>query len=340
MRSTAQNQNAVNQADADTMRAIVQDVYGTTDTWQRADTAKPEIKADEVLVQVHAAGLDRGTWHTMTGRPYLMRIMGFGFRGPKNRVPGLATAGTVAAIGSAVTRFSVGDDVYGVSRGAFAEFAAAPEEKLFGKPTNLTFEQAAAVPVSATTAMQAVDLGRIEAGHSVLVTGASGGVGTYAVQIAKALGAEVTGVCSTGKIDLVRSIGADHVVDYTTQDFANGSSRYDVVLDLAGNTPLRKLRKILDPKGTLVIVGGESKGNVTGGLGRSLRAPMWSLFLGQRLTMLTSSETYPSLEKVTDLIDAGKVVPVIDRTFTLGEARSAMRHLEAGQARGKIVVTV
>jgi NADPH:quinone reductase-like Zn-dependent oxidoreductase len=340
MRATTQKQDEMNQTDTGTMRAIVQGVYGTTDTWQLADTPKPEIEPDEVLVRVHAAGLDRGTWHVMTGRPYLMRVMGFGFRGPKNRVPGLATAGTVVAIGSAVTRFSVGDDVYGVSRGAFAEFAAAPEDKLLRKPTNLTFEQAAAVPVSATTAMQAVERGGVEAGQKVMVIGASGGVGTYAVQIAKALGAEVTGLCSTTKVDFVRSIGADHVIDYTQHDFTNGSRRYDVILDLGGNTPLRKLRKALHPHGTLVIVGGESKGNVTGGFGRSLRAPAWSLFLSQRLTMLTSSERYPSLEKVTELIETGKVTPAIDRAFALDHARSAMRHLEAGEARGKIVITI
>jgi NADPH:quinone reductase-like Zn-dependent oxidoreductase len=340
MRPTTPNQNPMDQADGGTMRAIVQDVYGTTDTWHLADTPKPEIEPDEVLVRVRAAGLDRGTWHSMTGRPYLMRVMGFGFRGPKNRVPGLATAGTVVAIGGAVTRFSVGDDVYGVSRGAFAEFAAAPEDKLVRKPTNLTFEQAAAVPVSATTAMQAVERGRVEAGQTVLVIGASGGVGTYAVQIAKARGAEVTGVCSTAKIDSVRAIGADHVIDYTTQDFSEGSHRYDVIVDIGGNTPLRKLRKVLDPKGALVIVGGESKGNWTGGFGRSLRAPAWSLVLPQRLTMLASSERYPSLEEVTELIDAGKVAPAVDRTFSLDQAKAAMRYLESGHARGKIVITI
>jgi NADPH:quinone reductase-like Zn-dependent oxidoreductase len=340
MRFTTHNQNATHQADTGTMRAIVQDVYGTTDTWRLADAPKPEIKPDEVLVRVHAAGLDRGTWHSMTGRPYLMRVLGFGFRGPKNSVPGLATAGTVVAIGSAVTRFSVGEEVYGVSRGAFAEFAAAPEEKLFRKPTNLTFEQAAAVPVSATTAMQAAQLGRMEAGQKVMVIGASGGVGTFAVQIAKALGAEVTGVCGTTKMDLVRSLGADHVIDYTKHDFTNASGRYDVVLDLGGNTPLRTLRGTLNPHGTLVIVGGESKGNWTGGFGRSLRAPAWSLVLSQRLTMLSSNERYASLEKVTELIKVGEVTPAIDRTFPLDQARSAMHHLEAGQARGKIVITI
>jgi NADPH:quinone reductase-like Zn-dependent oxidoreductase len=188
--------------------------------------------------------------------------------------------------------------------------------------------------------MQAVQLGRIKAGQKVMVIGASDGVGTFAVQIAKALGAEVTGLCSTTKIDFVRSIGADHVIDYTTQDFTDGSHRYDVVLDLGGNTPLRKLRKTLNPKGTLVIVGGENKGNWTGGFGRSLRAPAWSLVLSQRLTMLSSNERYPSLEKVTELINAGNVTPAIDRTLVLDDARSAMRHLESGQARGKIVITI
>lgn len=342
MNTTTKDQDPMRQAEAGagTMRAIVQDTYGTADTWQLTDIPAPEIGPDEVLLRVHAAGLDRGTWHSMTGRPYLMRVMGFGLRGPKNRVPGLATAGTVVAVGSSVTRFSVGDDVYGVSRGAFAELAAAPEDKLFPKPVDLTFEQAAAVPVSATTAMQAVELGRVGAGHTVLVTGASGGVGTDAVQIAKALGAEVTGVCSTSKVDLVRSVGADHVVDYTTQDVTSGSQRYDVVLDLAGNAPLRRLRKILAPNGALVIVGGESKGDWTGGFGRSLRAPVWSLVVAQRMTMLASSERHPSLEQVTALIEEGKVTPAVDRTFTLDQAHSAMRHLEAGRVRGKVVITI
>lgn len=340
MSATTQGQHARHPGDASTMRAVIQQTYGSTDTWQIADTPTPRIRPDEVLVRVHAAGLDRGTWHSMTGRPYLMRVMGFGLRGPKHRVPGLATSGTVVAVGPEVTRFVVGDEVYGVSRGAFAELAAAPEEKLVRKPAALTFEQAAAVPISATTAMQAVEVAGVGAGQEVLVTGASGGVGTYAVQIAKALGAEVTGVCSTAKVDLVRSIGADHVIDYTTDDVTAAPRRYDVVLDLAGNAPLRRIRRILEPRGTLVIVGGESKGNWTGGFGRSLRAPVTSLLVSQRLTMLTSSERAPSLEAVTALIDAGTVVPVIDRTFGLDRARAAMHHLEAGQARGKIVITI
>jgi len=340
MSATTQNQSAEQGTESDTMRAIVQDVFGSTDTWRLADASRPEIGPDEALVRVYAAGLDRGTWHSMTGSPYLMRVMGFGFRGPKNRVPGLAMTGVVVAVGREVTRFSAGDEVYGVSRGAFAEYAAAPEEKLALKPTNLTFEQAAAVPVSATTAMQAVRKARVEAGESVLVIGASGGVGTYAVQIAKALGAEVTGVCSTSKIDLVRRLGADHVIDYTTADLTDGSRRYDVVIDIGGNTPLRKLRKILTREGTLVIVGGESKGNLTGGFGRSLRAPLWSLLVPQRLTMLASNERHLSLEEVTGLIEAGGVTPSVDRTFGLEEATAAMLYLEAGQVRGKIVITI
>ena len=320
------------------MRAIVQDRYGSSDTWQLTDTDRPEIEAHEVLLRVHAAGLDRGTWHAMTGRPYLMRIMGFGLRSPKNRVPGLAVAGTVAAVGANVTRFTVGDEVFGVSRGAFAEYAAAREDKLAHKPSTLTFEQAAAVPVSATTALQGLRLGRIEAGQKVLIIGASGGVGTYAVQLAKAYGTEVTGVCSAAKADLVRSLGADHTIDYATEDATDGSRRYDLILDIAGNTSLRRLRRALNPTGSLVIVGGESKGNLTGGFGRSLRAPLVSLFVRPRLTMLASKEHHADLVPLTDLIDAGKLTPSIDATYPLDQARDAMRQLEAGTVRGKISI--
>jgi NADPH:quinone reductase-like Zn-dependent oxidoreductase len=322
------------------MRAVVQDRYGTSDTWQLTDIARPEIEPHEVLLQVHAAGLDRGTWHAMTGRPALMRIMGFGFRAPKNRVPGLAVAGTVVAVGAEVTRFRVGDEVFGVSRGAFAEYAAAREDKLAPKPATLTFEQAAAVPVSATTALQGLRLGRIDAARKVLIIGASGGVGTYAVQIAKANGSEVTGVCSAAKADLVRSLGADHVIDYATEDATDGSRRYDLILDIAGNTSLRRLRRALEPTGSLVIVGGESKGGLTGGLGRSLSAPLVSLFVRPRLTMLVSKEHYADLLPLTDLIEAGRVVATIDRTYPLDDARDAMRQLEAGTVRGKICITM
>ena len=277
-----------------------------------------------MLIRVHAAGLDRGTWHMMTGRPYLMRVLGFGFRGPKNPVPGIDVAGTVAAVGSAVTRFAVGDEVFGMSRGSFAEYAAAREDKLAHKPANLSFEQAAVVPISAGTALQALDAGRVERGQQVLVIGASGGVGSYAVQLAKALGAEVTGVSSTAKVDLVRSLGADHVLDYTQDDFADGTRRYDLILDIGGNPPLSRLRRALTPTGTAVIVGGEEGGKWTGGFGRSLRAPLLSLFVRQRLTMLASKERASDLERLAPLIEAGDVTPSIDRTYPL--ERGAGRH--------------
>ncbi len=323
-----------------TMRAIVQDRYGSSDTWQLADIGIPAIEAHEVLVRVRAAGLDRGTWHAMTGRPYLMRIMGFGLHSPKNRVPGLAVAGTVAAVGAKVTRFAVGDEVFGVSRGAFAEYAAAREDKLALKPSSLTFEQASAVPISATTALQGLRLGRIEAGQNVLIIGASGGVGTYAIQLARAYGAEVTGVCSAAKADLVRSLGAAHVIDYAAEDVTNGSRRYDLILDIAGNASLRRLRHVLNPSGSLVIVGGESKGNVTGGLGRSLRAPLLSIFVRQRLTMLVSKEHHADLLPLTELINRGKLTPSIDSTYRLDDAKDAMRKLEDGTVRGKVSIVI
>ena len=232
-----------------TMRAVVQDTYGTADVLHLAQVDRPEIAANEVLVSVQAAGLDRGTEHLLPGKPYAMRVMGMGFRKPKNRVPGLDVAGTVAAVGSAVTRFAVGDEVFGISRGSFAEYAVALEDKLAAKPANLTFEQAAVVPVSGLTALQALrDAGRVEAGQRVLVIGASGGVGSYAVQLAKAFGAQVTGVSSTAKTDLVRSLGADHVIDYTTQDFADGTNSYDLIIDTGGNSTIARLRRALTPR--------------------------------------------------------------------------------------------
>lgn len=328
-------------AAASTMRAIVQDRYGAADVFVLAQVARPEIADNEVLVRVQAAGLDRGTWHMMAGRPYLLRLLGFGFRRPKNRVPGLDVAGTVIAVGSSVTRFSPGEEVFGISRGSFAEYAAVREDKLARKPANLTFDQAAVVPISAGTALQALtDVGGVEQGQRVLIIGASGGVGSYAVQLAKAFGAEVTGVCSTAKLDLVRSLGADHVVDYTRQDFAGGTSRYDLVLDIGGNSTLSRLRSALTPTGTLVIVGGEEGGRWTGGFGRSLRAPLLSLFVPQRLTMLASKERAGDLERLSPLIEAGKVVPSIDRTYPLDRVAEAMRHLEAGEVRGKVAITI
>jgi NADPH:quinone reductase-like Zn-dependent oxidoreductase len=323
------------------MRAIVQDGYGSTDVLRLAEIDKPVIAANEVLLRVRAAGMDRGTWHVMTGQPYLMRVIGFGLRGPKNRVPGLDVAGTVGAVGSEVTRFHIGDEVFGISRGSFAEYAAAREDKLAHKPAGLSFEQAAVVPVSALTAIQGLrDAGRIQAGQKVLIIGASGGVGTYAVQLAKAFGAEVTGVSSTAKTDLVRSIGADHVVDYTREDFADGVHRYDLILDIGGNSGLSRLRRALAPRGTLVIVGGEQGGKLTGGFGRQIRALSLSPFVPQRLTMLTNKEHYADLEVLRPLIEAGQVTPIIGKTYPLTEVPDAMRQLEAGHARGKTAITI
>ena len=322
-----------------TMRAVVQDRYGSSEVLRPARVARPVLADDEVLLHVHAAGLDRGTEHLMTGKPYVARLF-VGLRKPKNPIPGRDAAGTVAAVGSSVTRFANGDEVYGVAPGSFAEYAVAPEHKLARKPKNLSFARAAAIPVSAGTALQAlVDAGRVQAGQSVLVVGASGGVGTYAVQLAKAFGAEVTGVSSTAKVDLVKSLGADHVIDYTREDFADGTRRYDLILDIGGSTPVRRLRRALRPRGTLVFVGGENSGNLTG-LGRQLRGVLISPFLRQRLVLLMAKERAADLERLSGLIEDGKVVPSVDRSYPLEESPDAMRLLEKGRVRGKVVITV
>lgn len=323
------------------MQAIVQDAYGSANVFRLAEIQRPEIAPNEVLVKVVASGMDRGTWHVMSGKPYLMRIMGFGFRRPKNQVPGLDVAGTVASVGSEVTRFKPGDVVFGISRGSFAEYAAVLEDKLAHKPANLSFEQAAVVPISGGTAIQALrDSGHLEAGQRVLVIGASGGVGTYAVQLAKANGAEVTGVSSAAKAELIRSIGADHVLDYARDDYLDGSRKYDLILDIGGNNRLSRLRRALTPRGTLVIVGGEEGGSLTGGFGRQIRALVVSMFVGQRLTMLASKERHTDLEVLRPFLENGQVAPVVDRTYSLAEVPDAMRHLEAGLAKGKIAIAV
>lgn len=328
------------EAPARTMRAIVQHTYGTADTWSLSEIDRPEIGDREVLVEVHSAGLDRGTWHLMSGTPYAMRL-GLGLRGPKTAVPGIDLAGTVVAIGADVTRFQVGDEVFGIGKGTYAEFAAVREDKLAHKPSALDFEQAAALGVSGSTALRAVtDVGRVEAGQKVLVIGASGGVGTYAVQIATALGAEVTGVCSAAKADLVRSLGATHVLDYARDDFADGSMTYDVIIDIAGNSSLRRLRRALAPLGTLVIVGGEDGENVTGGMGRQIAALAISPFIRQRLAVVVPKEHHTVLERVAALVQDGSLVPAVERTYPLAEAPTAMRHLVAGQVRGKLVISI
>jgi NADPH:quinone reductase-like Zn-dependent oxidoreductase len=322
------------------MQAIVQDTYGPTDVLELREVDRPEISADEVLVRVHAAGVDRGVWHLMTGLPYPVRLA-YGLRSPRSPTPGMDLAGVVVAVGADVTRFRPGDEVLGIGVGTFAEYARAPEAKLVAKPAGLTFEQAAVVAISGATALQAVrDHGQVRPGHRALVIGASGGVGTYAVQIAKAYGAEVTGVASGTKLDLVRSLGADHVVDYARDDFADGSRRYDVVVDIGGNSSLTRLRRSLTPTGTAVITGGETDGRWLGGYDRQLRASLLSPFVGQRLTTFVNKEALEHLLALVDLLESGQVVPAVDRAFPLAEAAKAVRYVEEGHARGKVVVTV
>ena len=323
------------------MQAIVRTEYGAADVLRLGEIERPTIAENEVLVRVHAAGLDRGTWHLMTGKPYLMRLFGFGLRRPKTPVLGLDVAGTVVAVGAATTRFKVGDEVFGISQGSFAEYARAREDKLARKPNNLTFEQAAVLGVSALTALQSVrDGAKVGAGQRVLILGASGGVGTYAVQIAKAVGAHVTGVCSAAKMHLVRSIGADQVIDYAHEDFADGSERYDVILDIAGNSPLSRLRRAMTPSGTVVFVGGEHGGEIIGGLGRPTRAMFLSMFVRQKFVMFMAKEHHSDLEHLAQLVDAGKVSPVIDQSYPLQQVPEAMRQLVAGRVRGKVAISV
>jgi NADPH:quinone reductase-like Zn-dependent oxidoreductase len=323
------------------MKAIVQDEYGSPDVLELRDIEQPVIGDTEVLVRVHAAGLDRGVWHMMAGLPYPIRLAGYGLRAPKNPVIGSDLAGVVEAVGNDVAAFKSGDEVFGVGKGSFAEYASAREHKLAIKPANLTFEQAAVVATSAATALQGLrDKGHVQSGQHVLIIGASGGVGTYAVQLAKTFGAQVTGVCSTTKVDLVKSMGADHVIDYTQDDFANGEQRYDVIIDIGGNSSLSRLRRALTPRGTLVITGGETDGRWLGGVDRQLRAMLLSPFVGQKLGTFVASVKAPDLAVLKELIEAGKVTPAIDRTFSLDEAPKAIRYLEEGHARGKVVISV
>ena len=324
------------------MRAIVQTEYGTTaDVLSLGELPVPTVESNEVLVHVQAAGLDRGTWHLMAGQPYAVRLAGFGVRAPKRPVPGADLAGVVAGVGSSVTRFTVGDHVVGIGRGTFAEYAAVREDKLTLRPDGLSATAAAALPISGITALMGLtDIGRLRSGQHVLITGASGGVGTHAVQLARALGAQVTGVCSAGKADLVRSIGADHVIDYRRDDFTNGAVRYDLILDLAGNTPLRKLRRALTARGTLVIAGGEGGGRWFGGIDRQLRAVLLSPFVGQRLAMFVAKEHHGMLDRLLEFVAAGTLTPVVGQTYSLAEAPLAMQHLIDGHARGKLVIDV
>jgi NADPH:quinone reductase-like Zn-dependent oxidoreductase len=325
----------------DSMRAVVRYTYGSSDVLQLRDIRKPAIEDDEALVRVHAAGLDRGVWHVMAGLPYPIRLAGFGLRAPKNPVIGSDVAGVVETIGKDVTRFRPGDEVFGIGKGSYAEYVSAREDKLAPKPANLTFEQAAVVAISGSTALQALrDHGKVRQGQEVLIIGASGGVGTYAVQIAKAFGARVTGVCSTQKAEMVRSIGADRVIDYAREDFAKGDHRYDVIVDIGGNSSLARLRRALAPRGTLVITGGEGGGRWLGGTDRQLRALALSPFVSQKLGTFVNKENYEDMLVLKELIESGKVTPVIDRTYPLRDVPEAIRHLEEGHAKGKVVIIV
>ena len=322
------------------MKAVVRDTYGSVDVLRLGEVAKPVAGEGEVLVRVHAAGVDQGVWHLMAGMPYVMRLAGFGIRAPKNPLLGYDVAGRVEAVGANAEQFQPGDEVFGTCRGSFAEYAVARIDRLAPKPVNVSFEQAAATPISGYAALQAVrDNGEVEAGQRVLIIGAGGGVGTFAVQIAKADGAVVTGVCGTSKVELVRSVGADHVIDYTKQDVGDDGERYDVILDIAGNRPLSQLRRALTPRGTLVIVGAEEAGDWIG-IRRQLRAAAVSPFVRQKLGFYISKERSEDLEELRKLLEAGAIRAVVDRTFPLDEVPEAIRYLRDGRARGKIVITV
>jgi len=320
------------------MRAIVQDVYGSPDVLELREIDRPPIGDGEALVRVRAASVNPVDWHVMRGSPYVVRLAGSGLRRPRNAVPGGDVAGVVDAVGRNVTRLRPGDEVFGWCRGACAEYARAAEDHLLPKPASLTFEQAATVPLAGTTALQGLrDIGRLRAGQTVLVIGASGGVGTFAVQIAKALGAEVTGVCSTRNVEMVRSIGADRVIDYTVDDFTQGGRRYDLILQLAGTRSPSECRRALTVRGTLVLSSGDGR---MSGIGRTLAATVSSPFVSQRLVAWLARMNGADLEALAGFVEAGQVTPVIDRTYALGETAAAIRHLEEGHTRGKLVITV
>ena len=319
------------------MQAIVQDRYGSAEVLEAQEIDKPEIGDNEVLVRVHAASIHVGDWILMTGSPFVMRLA-TGLRKPKNRVPGTDVAGTVEAVGKDVTQLRPGDEVFGWGAGAFAEYATATEDQFVRKPANLTFEEAASVGVSATTALQLLrDNGKVKPGQKVLINGASGGVGTFAVQIAKAFGAEVTGVSSTKNVAMVRSIGADHVIDYTREDFTTGAERYDLILDNVGNHSMARTRRALKPGGMLISNGG---GHADGKLGRTVRTMLVSMFVRQQAGPTVKSQNHDDLVALKDLVEAGMVRPVIDRTYPLIQTPEAIDHVAAGHARGTVVISV
>jgi len=319
------------------MQAIVQDRYGSTDVLESRDLAIPTIGVDEVLVRVQAASIHVGDWILMTGSPFVMRFA-TGLRKPKNPVPGTDIAGVVEAVGPNVQRLRVGDEVFGWGAGAFAEYTKAPEHQLVKKPAALTFEQASAVGVSATTALQLLrDDGDVRPGQKVLINGASGGVGTFAVQIAKAFGAEVTGVTSSKNVELVHSIGADHVIDYTIEDFTKGTERYDLILDNVGNHSMARTRHALTPTGKLISNGG---GHASGKLGRTLRTMLVSMFVRQQAKPTVKTQNHDDLVALQELVEAGKLKPVVGGTYPLVETPAAIGRVSSGHARGTLVVAM
>ncbi|HEV2012777.1 MAG TPA: NAD(P)-dependent alcohol dehydrogenase [Candidatus Dormibacteraeota bacterium] len=324
------------------MKAIAYEKYGSADVLELKEVRKPEIEGDRVLVRVLAASANPYDWHFMRGVPYIARPAAMGVRKPKHTRLGSDVAGEVEAVGNAVTGFQPGDEVFGfVGEGSFAEYVSAPERLLALKPANLSFQQAATVPLAAVTALQGLrDAGQIRSGEKVLIVGASGGVGTFAVQIAKWYGAQVTGVCSTGNLEMIRSIGADQVIDYTREDYTRNGQRYDLIFQLAGTTSPSAFRRVLTPKGRLVLSSGDSPGRIIGPVGRIIKAVLLSLFVGQTLRPFVAKPSSDDLKFLRELIEAGRVTPVIDRTYPLSEAPDAIRYLETGHARGKVVISV
>ena len=325
--------------DATLMKAIVYRCYGSPDVLQLEEIEKPTPVDNEVLVKVKAAAVNPLDWHYMRGSPYIMRLLGAGLGSPADPRMGVDFAGTVEAVGRDVKQFEPGDEVFGGRSGAFAEYVIIPDDRaLVLKPENLSFEQAASVPIAAITALQALrDKGQIKPGHKVLINGASGGVGTFAVQIAKSYGAEVTGVCSARNADMVRSIGADHVIDYKTEDYTEGGLHYDLIIDMVGNHSLSKNRQVLTPDGKLVMVGGAT-GNWLGPLIRPIKALMYSPFVEQEFLMLLANMRQQDLKVLSELMKTGAITPVIDRSYPLSEVAAAIRYSEEGHARGKIII--
>jgi NADPH:quinone reductase-like Zn-dependent oxidoreductase len=324
----------------DAMQAIVSSKYGSPDQLELIETDQPALDADGVLVRVHAASVNPYDWHEMRGDPYFGRLMGLGLRRPKRTARGLDTAGQVEAVGENVTELRPGDEVFGASHGSFAEYVCGPELKFASKPARLSYAEAAAIPVAGVTALVALrDRGELQTGQKVLINGAAGGVGTFAVQIAKALGAEVTGVCSTRNLELVRSIGADHVVDYTVDDFTRNGQQYDLILDTVGNRSFRDLRRATTAKGTIVVAGGGG-GKLFGPITQIVRALVLSPLVSQSVRVVMGNVGRDDLVFLKGLVDDGKVTPVIDRTYPLSEAAEAVRYLEGRHARGKVVITV